>query len=67
MTEFKSAWDITQDSSLTVNGETAELDGAQGWYLLSPVDIGSGYALSLDGSPVVNLTGAGGGIILMVR
>lgn len=54
-------------TSLTVNGETAELDGAQGWYLLSPVDVGSGYALSLDGSPVVNLTGAGGGIILMVR
>lgn len=54
-------------TSLTVNGATAELDGAQGWYLLSPVDIGSGYALSLDGSPVVNLKGVGGGLVMMVR
>ena len=54
-------------TSLAVNGATAELDGAQGWYLLSPVDIGSGYALSLDGSPVVNLKGVGGGLVMMVR
>ena len=54
-------------TSLAVNGATAELDGAQGWYLLSPVDVGSGYALSLDGSPVVNLKGVGGGLVMMVR
>ena len=54
-------------TSLTVNGATAELDGAQGWYLLSPVDVGSGYALSLDGSPVINLKGVGSGLVMMFR
>ena len=54
-------------TSLTVNGATAELDGTQGWYLLSPVAVGSGYALLLDGSPVINLKGVGSGLIMMFR
>lgn len=54
--------------SITVNGETVDtaLDGAAGWFMLSPLAVGAEYNLAIDGV-FATLTGGMDGTVLLVR